>query len=211
MTQDENKTNEAFTLCECRVINQSLFTKDRFNDRSTPSYKLEVAIPDSHEFLAELEDRMCDFADRKWGDGAGDDEDLVLPFIDGGKLKKKREKRGKDGSAYEGMTVLRMNTIYNKDGVDGPGGIQVFDADAEEISPSRQGEIYPGCYGIPAVTLSGYEDDDGNNALKLYLVAFQKTADGEKLVRAADRSTMFRPVAREGGGEKRENRRRRRG
>ena len=204
---DREEKLEAFTLPEGRVINHSLFVKDAYDEKAVPAYKIEVAIPAETEALADLEDMLCDAADDKWGSGAGDD--VVLPLLDGDKLAKKREKKGKEGGAYKGTTVLRLSTIYNKDGVDGPGGIQVFDPDAEVVQPSRQGEVYQGCYGIVAATIGVYENNEGDNAIKLYLSAFQKTREGERLIQATDRSSMFKPVGREGGGG-REGRRSRR-
>lgn len=209
MARDDDKKQEAFTLPEARLINSNLFTKDAYNKKATPSYKLEIAIDADSEEYADLEEAALDAADEYWGPGAGDDEDLVLPFISGDKLANKREKRGKPGDAYKGMIVIRANTIYNAEGVDGPGGIQVFDQDAERVEAARQGEIYNGCYGIAAVTWGFYEDDDGNNAMKFYLSAFQKTGEGEKLITASDKSGMFKPVAR-ADGSKGEGRRRRR-
>lgn len=210
-TKEVNKASEVFTLPEGMLINSSFFVKDAFDDKSVPSYKGEIAIKKSDPLLLELEDRLLDFADAKWGKGAGDDPDLVLPLLDGDVLARKREKKNKEGDAYKGTTVIRFNTVYNKDGVDGPGGVQVYDEEVQPITPARSGEIYPGCYVEVAVVISGYEDNQGNNALKFYLSAVQKTRDGEKLVKAADRSSLFKPVGRSGGGEAAgEDRRRRR-
>jgi len=199
MSNDDKKM-EAFTLPEGRIINHSLFVKDAYDDKAVPSYKVEIAIPEDDPGLVELENLLCDAADDKWGAGAGDDPDLIFPLLEGDKLARKREKKGKDGAAYKGMTVIRANTIYNKDGVDGAGGIQVFDPDAELVPVARQGEVYQGCYAIVAVTLSFYESNDGNNAMKFYLAAIQKTRDGERLVTATDRSSMFKPTGRNSGG-----------
>jgi hypothetical protein len=211
MARDNDKTKmDVFTLPEGRVINCSLFKKDAFNEKSVPSYKIELAFPADSDEMADLEDKLLDAADARWGEGAGEDPDLVLPLIDGDKLAKKREKKGKAGDAYKGMMVIRANTIYNKDGQDGPGGIQVLGPDVEPIEPARSGDVYQGCYGVAAVSIGFYEDDDGNNAIKLYLSAFQKTRDGERLVTASDRSNLFKPVGREAGGGS-SGRRRRRG
>lgn len=210
MAKDETaKTAEVQTLPVGRVINCSLFKKDQFNDKSIPKYKLELAFEKDSDADIALEEMLLDAADDFFGKGASEDEDLVLPIIDGDKLAKKRAKKGKDGSAYEGMVIIRADTVYNKDGTDGPGGIQVFDEDVEPIEPARQGEVYPGCFGQAAVVIGKYEDDEGNNALKFYLSAFQKTGDGEKLIKAADRSGLFKPTGRS-GGSKEGNRRRRR-
>ncbi len=221
---EESKSSDAFTLPEGRLINHALFVKDAYKgergEPGKPKYKIEIAFPKSDEDSFDaLEERLCDFADEEWGEGAGDDEDLVIPILDGDKMARKREKRGKEGDAYKGMWVIRADTGFNKDGIDGPGGIQVFDEEAEEVPIARQGEVYRGCYGIAGVTIGAYESNDGNNALKFYLVAFQKTKDGEKLVSAADRSSLFKPTGRkarrgedgeESGGDDGRRRRRRR-
>lgn len=203
---DENKSTEAFTLPEGRVINHSLFVKDAFNDKSVPSYKIEIAFDKDSPEMADLEDRLLEAADERWGEGAGDNPDLVLPLLDGNKLKAKREKKGKQGDAYADKIVIRANTIYNKDGQDGPGGIQVFDPEVEPIEPARQREVYNGCFGEAAVSLGFYETDDGDPAIKFYLAAFQKTREGEKLATSADRSTLFKPRGRAEGGERRRRR-----
>jgi hypothetical protein len=200
MSNNEDKKNDTFTLPEGRVINHSLFVKDQYNDKSTPAYKVEIAIDADSDAYYELEDRLLAFADDKWGKGAGDDPDLILPFIDGDRLANKREKKGKDGSAYAGKIVIRANTIYNKDGQDGPGGVQVYDQDVEEVSPARSSEVYRGCYGEAAVNIGTYEDDDGNNAIKFYLAAFQKTKEGERLTSSADKSGLFKARGRSEGG-----------
>lgn len=213
---EDKKAVDIFTLPEGRVINQSLFVKDAFDERAVPSYKIEIAIPKDDPGIADLEDRLLDFADDRWGEGASDDENLVIPLLDGDKLAKKREKKGKDGDAYKGMIVIRANTIYNKEGQDGPGGIQVFDPDVEEILPARSSDVFSGCYGEVAVTIGTYEGDDAGpdrdehfNGLKFYMSAFQKTKNGEKLVSSADRSTLFKPRGRDGGGESGGRKRRR--
>ena len=209
MAKTETAKMDPIVIKDARVINHSCFVKDAFDDKAVPSYKIEVAVPADSEVVADLENQLLDFADAKWGDGAGDDEDLVLPLLDGDKLARKREKKGKEGDAYKGMIVIRANTIYNKDGTDGPGGIQVFDQDVEEISPARSSDLYPGCKAEIAVTISGYENNEGNNALKFYLSAVQKVGDGEKLVTGSDRSTLFKAVGRSGGGESGGRKRRR--
>ena len=211
-TKSEPKTEVSFP--EARLINASLFEKDVYiNPRGkegTPAYKIEVAFdPKDVEGEKTIEDVIINAACDEWGDDA---ENLYLDgkirfFLDGDKLAKGREERGKAGDAYKGTLVLRSNTIYNKDGVDGPGGIQVYAPDVSEITVANQGEIYPGCYVIIAGTFHCYIDDDGDKCMKLYLSAVQKTRDGERLVAQRDRSTLFKPVGRtaaaaEGGGRR---------
>ena len=165
-------------LPEGRVINHSLFKKDQFNAQATPAYKIELAFPKGA--LDDFFDLCLNFAVEKWGEGADTEEaGTIIPIIDGNKLADKREANGKPGDAYRDMDVIRANTIYNKNGEDGPGGIQVLNMDTSEVGPANAGEVYQGCFGIAAVTMSGYlkegtGNDPDRNAITLYLAAFQK-------------------------------------
>lgn len=208
----DQKNSDPIALPEGRVINNSLFVKDQYNEQAVPSYKIEMAFPKG--VLDAFFDQLLDAAVAKWGAGADDDQNLVLPILDGDKLAAKREAKGKPGDAYKGMEVIRANTIYNKNGDDAPGGIQVFGPDVSDIGPANQEAIYNGCHGILAVVISPYLNNDGQNALTLYMTAFQKTEDGERLTSPVDRSVLFKPVGRapaaEGGEAAPEGGRRRR-
>ena len=201
----DSKYTEAFTLPEGRVINESLFVKDAFNDKSTPAYKVEMAFDADSEEFADFQEMLYEAAESHFG-REYEDGDLKLPILDGNKLAQKREKKEKDGSAYKGTLVVRASTIYNKNGENDSGGIQVLDADAEDLEPARKSEVYNGCYGVMAATVGFYETDDGDDAIKLYLVAFQKTRDGDPLRSSSDRSGLFKPVNREAGEGKRQRR-----
>lgn len=209
---DDSKKQEPFLLPEARVIHHSLFSKDKFNDEATPAYKIEVAIPSDSEELVALGEKLFAFADEVFGGGNYDEDDLILPLKDGDKMAAKRKRNGKSGDAYEGMIVIRANTIYNKDGEDAPGGIQVFDEDVEEVGAANKEVIYPGCYGQVGVTMSSYEDaKTGDPAITFYMTAFQKTGDGERLVIQRDHSKLFKPTGRkrtdaESGGKRRRRR-----
>lgn len=208
---DEKNAAEIVMLPEGRLINHSLFTRDIYTNpqgqQGAALYKAEIAWPKGTLDL--ISNKMLDFANAKWGAGAEDD--VILPIKDGDVMAKARAKDGKDGDAYAGQEVLRMNTKYNKFGDDGPGGISVFGPDGEtEIGVVNSSEVYQGCYVIAGVTFSGYQVEDARtktklNAITLYLVAVQKTNDGERLVAQIDRSKLFKPVGRppveEGEGE----------
>ncbi len=128
---------KTFLLPEGRVINASLFEKDTYTDAQgnagKPSYKIEVAFePDDVEGEGTIEDALIDHACEKWGDGAEKDYldgKMRSPLLDGDKLAEKREARGKPGDAYKGKLVIRAHTLFNKDGEDAPGGIQVWNDD----------------------------------------------------------------------------------
>lgn len=202
----EKKEVQVFILPEARVINCSLFERDIYKDPQTgregnPSYKIELAFdPDTVEGEGTFEDALIDYACDQWGDDAEDDwanGEIGTPFLDGDRLAKRREEKDKPGDAYKGKLVLRTHTIYNKDGVDGAGGISVYGPDLSEITIMNKGEIYQGCYGCVAVTINHYVDSKtGQNMLMTYLSAFQKTKDGEKLVTPRDYSKLFKPVGR---------------
>lgn len=184
-----------------RLINESLFEKDQFNEDATASYKIELAF--GWDDVEALEIELAAKAVEKWGAGADQDyfdEKIISPLIDGNKLAARREEKGKPGDAYKDMAVLRAHTIYNKFGQSGPGGIFVYAPDVSEIGAANRQEIYPGCYGQAAISIGTYDDSrSGDHALMFYLNAFQKTKDGERLVTATDYSEVFKAVGREEG------------
>lgn len=202
-TKEKKPAAERFALPEGRLINESLFEKDQYNDKSVPAYKVELAF-DPAQVLGEgtVEDKIADAFDAAYpGKGYGQmflDGKLKGPFIDGNVLAAKREAKGKPGDAYKGKIVIRANTIYNKNGQDADGGIQVFAPDVSEITVvAGRDQIYNGCMGVAGVTISIYEDEDtALPGAKFYLCAFQKTNEGERLVSAADNSALFKPVGR---------------
>lgn len=211
---DKKKEMKHVTLPEGRLINHSMFEKSVYTDANgkegTPYYTIELAFTEDQR--EELEDILIDAAIEEFGDKAEDeflDGNIKSPLLDGDKLARKREKKNKEGDAYKEMVVIRANTMFNSDGANGPGGIQVYLPDVSEVTLADRGEIYQGCYGIAVVTVGFYEDDnsESGNALKFYLSAFQKTKDGERLVSSADHSKLFKPV----GRTKTSNRRTRKG
>lgn len=210
----EKKEVERIRLPEGRVINQSLFVRDQFNETASPTYKIELAFnPDD---LRVIEEALAAAAVEKWGAGADNeyfDNKLGDPIIDGEVLKKRREEKGKPGDAYAGQLIIRAHTKFNKHGEDGPGGIQVFNEKVEEIEGVESREIYNGCYGMALVTIGTYVDSKTQvRSLMFYLSAFQKTRDGDPLVSAADHSNAFKPVGRDAAaGEEASQRRRRAG
>jgi len=190
---EKSKPARQILLPEGRLINHSLFRKERFNEKATPSYKIELAFNKGE--LDNFYNQCLDYANEIWGSGA--EEDVIIPIKDGDEMAAKRKKDGKSGDAYEGKDVVRANTIYNVRGDDDAGGIQVLNVDVSPIGPANASEIYQGCIGIAAVTFGNYQDQaTGHNAITLYLAAFQKTADGERLVTAKDYSGLFKPVGR---------------
>ena len=208
MTQDKSY-KEPFTLPEGRVINHSLFVQDIYTDakgvEGKPTYKVEIAFdpaqiwPGEGAALVEGEryliDRILDAADEMWGSGTSERNDLVIPILTGDKLAAKREAKGKAGDAYKGKLVIRANTMFNLNGEQGPGGVAVYGPDVKPISPAQSAEIYQGCFGHAAVSLDTYmartPNGDDVPALTIYLKAFQKTKDGDRLVSQADASGLF--------------------
>lgn len=198
---DKKKNADPITLPEGRLINQNLYQMSAYTDPKTnvagkPSYSIEMAF-DKADILGEgkFEDALANAAADEWGDDAFQDfldGKIGSPLIDGDKLAAKREAKGKAGDAYKGKIVIRAKTTF--DGV-GP-GVDTYDEDANLIEVVNRGKIYGGCYGRVAVTIGTYEDSRGNNAINLYLKAFQKTRDGDKLMASADTSSLFKPVGR---------------
>lgn len=205
---------EIILLPEGRLINNALFERDQYNDTSALLYKAEIAIPkDSAEFDAVI-DKLYAAAEEA---GLSDKEkftidggDVACGIIDGDVYAKKRERQNKPADAYKGHWIIRAGSKFNKDGVEGPGGMAVYNEAAEAVTIQNQGQVYNGCYGILAVTINTYIDDgkDGTGlpSTKFYLAGFQKSRDGERFAAARDMSSVFKPLgkpAAAGGGERR--------
>ncbi len=193
-----------------RLINHSLFEKDVYTDErgreATPSYKVEQAYDEGA--LDEFEDAIIQAAIEFFGADAEADYDagrLRSPILFGDDLAEERARKGKNGEAYEGMMVVRAKTIFNRDGVDAPGGIYVCNAAAEELDFAERRTVYNGSYGKASVTVNPYKGIAGGQpGIGLYLNGFQFIKDGERL-RGSDPSSLFSPMM----GEKSENKGRR--
>lgn len=195
-----------------RLIHESLFEKDQYTtDKGKdgdPAYKIEVAFDrDDVEGEGTLEDALIDAVVAEWGEAAEQqflDGKIRSCLIDGDELKARREEKGKSGDAYSGQMVMRASTKFNKHGMDAPGGVQVYDEDVQEIGPATRDQIYPGCYVQLGVVFSCY--DVQGKGVKAYLIAVQKTGDGDKLVSQADHSTLFKATPRSEGDRVRRSR-----
>lgn len=203
---DKKPEKVIFNLPEGRLLNHSLFERDAYkrDEKSQPGkpmYKVEVRFDEAQVMgQGTIEDEIANCIGDKWGDVAFDEflahkQGYRTPLLDGNRLAEKRIAAGKKGDAYAGGRIIRASTMFNKDGVDGPGGAPVYGPDTKPVLAANQGTIYQGCYGIAAVTLEAYEASNGDHSVTFYLVAFQKTREGERLVEAPDRSGLFKPVA----------------
>ena len=202
-----------YVLPEGRLINHSLFVKDKYNDKAPSSYKVELAFA-GKDTLDKLYDLMIDAAKAEWGEI--DEDELIIPIKDGDKMAAKREKNDKPGDAYVGMEVVRAKTLFNKHGENDAGGIQVIDEDLVDIEAVDKDKIYRGVYGRAKVSIDTYikeaddTHDEDRQAITLYLMAFQRTKDGDRLGGTADHAGSFDKVGRE-EGEGTSNRRSRKG
>lgn len=224
---EAKKEKQVFMLPEGRLINHALFERDAYQkdekgEPGKPMYKIELVFdPKDVQGEGTIEDKLADAFEAEypgkdthgethvnnWLDGK---RGYWTPLLDGNDLAQKRADNGKEGDAYKGKIAIRATTGFNKDGQAGPGGVNVYAPDCSEIGATRQSEVYPGCYGIAAVTIAA-TDVFGDKGVKFYLVAFQKTRDGERLAKGADRSSLFKPVGGAGSAPASEGRRRRAG
>lgn len=216
MAKFEKKQAKAiFKLPEGRLINHALFERDVFKPErgaeGEPQYKVELVFdPKDVQGEGTIEDELLNACLAEWGDTKATEDDFFngkigVPFIDGTEYAAKRAEKGKPGDAYKGKIIIRASTKYNKDGNEGPGGIQVWNENVEPIGLElgNANEVYQGCYGVAAVTITcGISPGRNEKYVKFYLSAFQKTRDGEKLVTGRDTSSLFKPVGRaEGSAE----------
>lgn len=222
---DKKTASKTILLPVGRLINHSLFERDIYKDEKTgaegkPLYKAEVAFdPADVTGKDSFEDACADVIEEEWGADAANDfldgkEGYFTPFKDGDALAADRAARGKEGDAYKGKLVLRVNTKWNAEGEDGPGGVHVVDEDAETISFADRGKVFNGSYGILAVTLKPREEDEEytENRVKktrkmrgvtVYLKGWQRTGgeDADRLKSAT--ANPFKPTGRvkPGAGE----------
>ncbi len=219
---EKKEAAEKFALPEGRAININVFERDIYTDPDTgaegkPFYKIELAFdPSNVEGEGTIEDKLIDACCDEWGDGAEQDfldGKISTPFLSGDDLAADREDKGKVGDAYKGKTVIRLGTLYNANGQEGPGGIQVYDdgssGEVQRIEIVNQDQVFNGCYGIAGVTIKagikpgtkkrGYE---GDRYVKFWLQAFQVTrADkDDRLSSGGDHSSLFKPVGRKADG-----------
>lgn len=214
--------NEIFLLPECRLLWHALLERDVYKDKDTgaegkPKYGILMAAePSAVTGEGTIEDKLADALAAAYGEDVADEflksprpQDRISPLKNGDAWAKEKEAAGKDGSAAKGKVVFSADSIFNKDGVEGPGGFTIYGPDCSPITAANQEALFAGCYGIPAVTIHAYKDypRKGDRGVKFYLSAFQVTRGGEKLQSAsADKSNLFKPV---GGAAPSEGRRRR--
>ena len=210
--------SETFVLPEGRLINGHFFVRSVYTDdkgrEGQPQYKGEVAYEKG--VLDEdggFKDYLWDIMSQEWGEeyvSAKEEAGLLRwPIKDGDSLAEKREERGKPGDAYKGMEVVRAATNFNKHGDPDDGGIDVFDEAVNEVKPANKMAVYNGCLGHMAVRAKARRAEDNISGkdyitCTLYLEAFQKTGDGEKLSAAPSRNALFKPktAAKTGGRRK---------
>lgn len=198
----DKKEVKIITLPEGRLIISNLFERSAYTDPKSgetgkPMFNVAVAF-DKNDIFGEgkFEDDLANAAADEWGDAAFQeflDDKITSPILSGDEKAAKQKEEGKPGDAYAGKFYIKAKTGF--DGV-GP-GVDTYDEDANLIEIAERNKIYSGCYGRVAVQISTYKDNRGRKAMNLYLKAFQKTRDGEKLRAAsADTSSLFKPVGR---------------
>ena len=191
----------AFALPEGRLINGHLFVRQVYKDdkgrEGKPNYSVEMVFEPGQldEFEKYLENVLvASFGQEKFNqyDEAGW---VRWPIRDGDKKAARRKANGKNGEAYVGKDVVSASSLYNKHGDEADGGIEVFDANVDPIEPVNKSEVYNGSVGVAAVKGKAYErtGDDGDPIMSvvLYLEAYQKTGEGERLAQKTDRTALF--------------------
>ncbi len=198
----------AFALPEGRLINGHLFVRQVYKDdkgrEGKPNYSAEMVFEQGQlgEFEKYLENVMvAQFGQEKFNQYEKNGW-VRWPIRDGDKKAARRKANGKNGEAYEGKDVVSASSLYNKNGDEADGGIEVFDAEVNPIEPVNKSEVFNGSFGCAAVKGKAYErtGDDGDPIMSvvLYLEAYQKTRDGDRLAQKQDRTALFKKA---GGGE----------
>ena len=204
--------NNAFALPEGRLIHGHLFVRSVYKDEKgregEPKYSAELTFPQpanvgDNGVLKDFEDYIYNVLVDTFGASKVETHDkngwIRWPIKDGDKKATRRKARGKAFEAYEGQDIISASSLFNKDGDAAEGGIDVFDENVENIAPVNKSQVWNGCMGVAAIKAKGYEgttdSDDPFISCVLYLEAFQKTGDGERLSTPADRSGLFQKRA----------------
>jgi hypothetical protein len=189
------KEVERMSTPEGRLIYEHLWERDGEFDPEKPKYRVTIGIPkgECDEIIEAVFNAACD----EFGDDVQLDIDggpIASPFKDGDVTSAKRIADGKDGGATAGMWLVTASTAFNAAGDKAAGGVQVYGPDVARIDAANRSEVYPGSYGIFGYTVSTYVQPKVKG-VNLYLVAYQKTRDGERLG-GGGAASMFKPVGR---------------
>lgn len=203
-------------LPEARVLWHALFERDAYkkDEKSAPGnplYKILLGLePGDVKGEGTIEDKMADAVEKEFGADAAqawldNERGYVTNFKDGTKMANEREVKAKlegkerDYTPYRGKIIVSADTAFNSKGDKDAGGCSVYGPWVETIGivEGNTGLVYPGCYGVAAVTISVYKDNRNDIGVKFYLSAFQKTRDGERLKSGdgdSNRAGLFKPV-----------------
>ena len=201
----QEERDDSMTLPDGMLVYGHLFVKQQYNDASKPQYSAEAVYDEDDLIECGFYDAVDAIMEEEgWEEG---DEGFNHPAKDGNKKAKRREKKGKDGSAYEDKIILKATTDFNKDGDDDSGGVQVYDEDVNEIDFTEKKSMYNGCIIRMGIKLKAYEMSEDNYGVKCYLTAVQRAGDGERLGGSSDHSSLFEKVGRKGKDKKKKKKR----
>jgi len=146
-----------------RVAFPHLFEKETF-DEGEPKFSVTMLFPKDTD-LAPLKNAVKAAIDEKWGDKRP--KGLKLPFKDGDAVDEEGELLY-PYSGYEGHISVKASSRYD-----------VGIVDLKKVPIIDPEEVYGGCYGRAFVQAAAF-DLKTSKGVTLYLVHFQKLADGEK-------------------------------
>jgi len=100
-------------------------------------------------------------------------DNLAFPFKRGSDEKAKAEQKGKDGSAYEGMWVVKATSKYQP---------EVRDQNLELVPEIQSSRVYSGVYAYTELNFTTYDGVGANpDGVKAYLNKLMTLETGERL------------------------------
>ena len=215
---DEKKGNDAVTLPIGRLTFHSMFVRDVYKPKKgaegEPMYKAEMVWHDA-DAIAAINDIILDVIEEEWGTLTDEEADEIIagksakflsPLKSGDKYAAKEPDKNRE--VYEGGFFLRTHTKFNKHGQPEVGGIMIYNESLEEVEATEQETIYGGQTGRLCVVPHTYiEEKTGNKCVTFFLTAYQRVADGDRLVSPRDYSSLFQKVEKSGGDGSRRSRR----
>lgn len=234
-TEEAKLSSKQVVIEDALLLVENVWERDVYKDKDTgaegkPKYQVVVGFnPDTVFGEGTIEDHLADVIAESYGNDVAEEfmiggfdyskrrQDRITPFRDGTAIANDAKKEGKDREASRGLAVLAATSIFNKDGVEGPGGMRVLDMDLTELTGLDKAKVYAGCRVNIQCTFKAYKDypRKGDRAVTCYLTAVQKIADGEPLRKSGGEGgatqLMFKAVGGTGGAAATGERRRRAG
>ncbi len=170
------------TTPEFRMGWPRLFKPEAFKGKGDLKFSVMMLMPitapkqENVPTLPDLQRKFLEIAQAEWP-GRDIRADIAAgrfnwPFVPGAKKQAEAAAKGQDGAVWEGMMILRADTLH-KPQIVGPDKLQLLDEAA----------IYSGAWGYAEIAIKAYPavGANGTDGVKGYLQFVMKSRDDERI------------------------------